>query len=131
MVRALRIHLLIVVLAALTAAALAGCGGGDEEAGGDAAWEDTYADEESLSSVRAQLAMDRPAYMAPIDALKEIVVTKKKPCSRPRRRPCPRLRPKLRECRDSQDFRGIPAPLALQRRSHSQQRHRCQRQPQI
>ena len=62
MIRALRIHLLIVVLAALTVAALTACGSSDEEAGGDAAWEDTYADEESLSSVRAQLAMDRPAY---------------------------------------------------------------------
>ena len=72
MIRALRIHLLIVVLAALTAVSLVGCGGGDEEARGDAAWEDTYADEESL---RAQLAMDRPAYMAPLDALKEIVGT--------------------------------------------------------
>ena len=74
MVRAFRIQLLVVVVAVLAAAALVGCGGGDEEARGDAAWEDTYADEESLSSTRAQLAMDRPALMAPIDALKEIVV---------------------------------------------------------
>ena len=83
MIRALRIHLLIVVLAALTAVSLVGCGGGDEEARGDAAWEDTYADEESLSSVRAQLAMDRPAYMAPIDALKEIVVTEEEVAAAP------------------------------------------------
>ena len=106
MIRALRIHLLIVVLAALTAAALAGCGGDDEEAGGDAAWEDTYADEESLSSVRAQLAMDRPAYMAPIDALKEIVVTEEAVAAAPM--PAPTAAPMPATAAQAAGMPGLP-----------------------
>ena len=106
MIRALRIHLLIVVLAALTAVSLVGCGVGDEEAGGDAAWEDTYADEESLSSVRAQLAMDRPAYMAPIDALKEIVVTEEAVAAAPM--PAPTAAPMPATAAQAAGMPGLP-----------------------
>ena len=76
MFRALRIHMLVVVIAALTAVALMACGGDDEEARGFAAREDRYADQENL---RAQMAMDRPSYMAPVDALKELVTSEDRP----------------------------------------------------
>ena len=76
MFRALRIHMLVVVIAALTAVALMACGGDDEEARGFAAREDRYADQENL---RAQMAMDRPSYMVPVDALKEIVTSEDRP----------------------------------------------------
>ena len=74
MVRALKIQLLVVVMAVVTVGALMACGSSDEDAPDFAAWEDTYADQESLPSIRAQRGMDRPAFMAPFDALKEIVV---------------------------------------------------------
>ena len=76
MFRALRTQLLVVVITALTAAALMACGGGDEEARGFAAREDRYADQENL---RAQMAMDRPSYMVPVDALKEIITSEDRP----------------------------------------------------
>ena len=88
MVRSLRIQLLVVVVAALTAVALAACGGADEQDSDLVARERAYAEQ---AQARQELGLDRPSYMAPVDALKEIVTSEDRPVMAPTAAPAPAM----------------------------------------